>query len=103
MIVTMYRIQGKKSLLSIQDGRQKSKMATTKLSFIDISTSDRGDFPRIIEIALLDFTFIFIHQFILNHASAHDFVIIVVYEYCHKGMKCHMKLILYLNLVWINY
>ena len=30
----------------------KSKIAATKFSFIDISTSDRGDFPRIIEIAL---------------------------------------------------
>ena len=27
-------------------------MAATKFSFFDISTSDRGDFPRIIEIAL---------------------------------------------------
>ena len=38
--------------LSIQDGRQKSKIAATKFSFFDISASDRGDFPRIIEIAL---------------------------------------------------
>ena len=45
-----YRV--KKYPLSIQDGRQKSKMAATKFSFIDISTSHRGDFPRIIEIAL---------------------------------------------------
>ena len=28
-------------------------MVATKLSFFDISASDRGDFPRIIEIALL--------------------------------------------------
>ena len=27
-------------------------MAATKFSFFDISTSDRGDFPRMIEIAL---------------------------------------------------
>ena len=38
--------------LSIQDGRQKSKMA---VHFFDISTSDGGDLPRIIEIALFFF------------------------------------------------
>ena len=37
---------------SIQDGRQKFKIAATKFSFIYISISDGGDFPRIIEIAL---------------------------------------------------
>ena len=41
--------------LSIKYGRQKAKMAATKLSFFVISTSDRGDFPRIIVIALLNF------------------------------------------------
>ena len=30
----------------------QSKMAAAKFSYFDISTSDRGDFPRIIEIAL---------------------------------------------------
>ena len=33
-------------------------MATTKFSFFDISTSDRGDFPRIIEIALYFYNFV---------------------------------------------
>jgi len=42
--------------LLIQDGRQKSKRAAT--NFFDISTSDRGDFPRIIEIALFTFKFV---------------------------------------------
>ena len=34
---------------ALRNGRQKSKMAAMKFSFL---TSDRGDFPRIIEIAL---------------------------------------------------
>ena len=41
--------------LSIQDGLQKSKMAATIFSFFDISTADRGDFPRVIEITLFFF------------------------------------------------
>ena len=41
-----------KSILSIQDGRQNSKMPATKLSFFDISTSDFSDLPRLIGIAL---------------------------------------------------
>ena len=36
----------------LRNARQKSKMAATKVFFFVISTSDRGDFPRIIEIAL---------------------------------------------------
>ena len=36
----------------LRNHRQKSKMAATKFSFFVISTSDRGDFPRIIVIAL---------------------------------------------------
>ena len=36
--------------LSIQDGRQRSKMAATKFSVFDISTSDGGDFLRFFEI-----------------------------------------------------
>ena len=49
-----YHIENRliKYSLSIQDGRQKSKMAATKLIFFDISTSDCGDFPQITEIAL---------------------------------------------------
>ena len=46
-----------KYTLSIKDGRQKSEMAATKFSFFDISTSDGGYFPRIIEIALFTFDF----------------------------------------------
>ena len=34
MIVSISRVQDKKYPLSIQDGRQKSKMAATKLSFL---------------------------------------------------------------------
>ena len=54
MIVTIYRVQAYQVAypLSIQDGRQRSKVATTKFSVYDLSTSDGGDFPRIIEIAL---------------------------------------------------
>ena len=37
----------------LRNARRKSKMTTTKYSFFDIWTSDRGDFPRIIVIALL--------------------------------------------------
>ena len=33
--------------------KKKSKMAATKFSFFDIATSDRGDFPRTIEMSLL--------------------------------------------------
>ena len=36
----------------MRNGRQRSKIAATKFSFFDISTSDRGDFRPIIEIAL---------------------------------------------------
>ena len=52
MIVTIIEYRLINYPWSIQYGRQKSKMAATKLSFFDISTSDGGDFPRIIEIAL---------------------------------------------------
>ena len=41
----------------LRNARQKSKMAATKFSFFDISTSARGDFPRIIEIALFVYMF----------------------------------------------
>jgi len=41
----------------LRNARQKSKMAATKFSFFVISTSDRGDFPRIIVIALFKFIF----------------------------------------------
>ena len=40
-------------------------MAATKFSFVDISTSDRGDFSRIIKIALL-----FIYLIIILHKSS---------------------------------
>ena len=43
-----------------ENARQKSKMAATKFSFYVISTSDRGDFPRIIVITLFLFMFFFI-------------------------------------------
>ena len=36
------------------NARQKFKMAASKFSFFVISTTDRGDFPRIIVIALLN-------------------------------------------------
>ena len=55
MIVTIYREQAYQVPIAIQDGRQKSKMAATKISFFDISTSDRGDFPLIFEITLYYF------------------------------------------------
>ena len=57
IILTIYRVQAYQLayLLLIQDGRQRSNMAATKFSFFDISTSDRGDFPRIIEIAMFLF------------------------------------------------
>ena len=52
MIVTIYRVQAYQVPIvnprwppKIQDGRHEIK-------FFDISTSDGGDFPRIIEIAL---------------------------------------------------
>ena len=52
MIVTMYRVHDYKVPIvnlrrppKIQDGRHE-------IQFFDISTSDGGDFPRIIEIAL---------------------------------------------------
>ena len=50
MIDIKYRLI--KYPLSILDGLQKYKMPSTIFRFVDISTSDRGDFPRIIEIAL---------------------------------------------------
>ena len=40
MLVTMHRVKGKKYLLSIQDGRQKSTMAATKFSFLTFSPHD---------------------------------------------------------------
>ena len=47
----------------MRNARQKSKMAATKFrGFFVISTSDRGDFPRIIVIALL-FYFIFFYYY----------------------------------------
>ena len=45
----------------LKNGRQISKMAATKFSFFYISTSDRGDFPHIIDIALYT---ILLHQFV---------------------------------------
>ena len=55
MIIFMNRVQGYKAPIviprwppKIQDGRQE-------IQFFYISTSDSGDFPRIIEIALLPF------------------------------------------------
>ena len=57
--------------LSIQDGLQKSKMAATIFRFFFyISTSDRGDFPRIIEIAL--FVYLFIFYCIGHQANIYD-------------------------------
>ena len=47
MIVTIYRVR-----TGLSSTHCQSKMAATKFSFFVISTSDRGDFPRIIEIAL---------------------------------------------------
>ena len=54
MIVTIYRVQAYQVLIlnpiwppKIQDGRHE-------IQLFDISTSDAGDFPRIIEIVLLD-------------------------------------------------
>ena len=53
MIVTIYRVQAYQVPIvnprwptKIQDGRHE-------IQFFDISTSDGGDFPRIVEIALL--------------------------------------------------
>ena len=43
--------------LSIQDDRQKIQDGRRKIQFFHISTSDGGDFPRIIEIALCVFVF----------------------------------------------
>ena len=39
----------------LRNTRRKSKMAATTFSFFDIWISDRGDFPRIIVIALFFF------------------------------------------------
>ena len=57
MIVTIYRVQAYQVPIvnprwppKIQDGRHE-------IQFFDISTSDGGDFPRIIEIALFFFFF----------------------------------------------
>ena len=62
MIVTIYRVQAFKVPIvntrwrpKIQDGRQK-------YSVFDISTSDGGDFPRIIEIAWLLLFFFLQHN-----------------------------------------
>ena len=52
MIVTIYVYRLIKYPLSIQDGRQKSKMAANEIQFFDISTSDGGDIPLVMEIAL---------------------------------------------------
>ena len=61
-LVQMTEYTVKKYPLSIQEGRQNSKMTATKFFFFFyISTSDGGDFPRIIEIALL-YLFIIIHH-----------------------------------------
>ena len=38
-------------------------MAATKFSFFDILTSDRGDFPRIIEIALFFYVFFYLDDY----------------------------------------
>ena len=48
--------------VKIQDGRHKS-------FFFVISTSDRGDFPRIIEIALF---FIYFMEFVVRATSTED-------------------------------
>ena len=43
-------------------------MAATKFSFFDISTSDRGDFPRNIEIALL-FSLVYLYRQARRHQA----------------------------------
>ena len=55
----------------LRNGRQKSKMAATKFSFFEISTSDRGDFPRIIEIALFYYCFVLNNNILIAINSLH--------------------------------
>ena len=55
MVVTINRLQAYQVPIVNPRRPPKSKLAATKLSFFDISTSDGGDFPRIIEIALFLF------------------------------------------------
>ena len=73
--------------LSIQDDRQKSKMAATEFSWFDISPSDRGDFPRIIEIAL-SYLVSYEHSFNIINS-------IVLTEIKTEGKKFYAKRLLY--------
>ena len=57
IIVTIFLVQAYQVPIVNPKWQPKSKMAATKFSFFDISTSDCGDFPRIVEIALLFFFF----------------------------------------------
>ena len=88
-----------KHLLSIPDGRQKSKMAATKFSFFAIPTSDRGDFPRIIEIASFSFHVgTPLHFYLLRSFSLYQFQPSCdvrenqnhISDTAHKGRQIHL-------------
>ena len=53
MIVTIYRVQAYQVPIVNPRWPPKNQDGRHEIEFFDISTSDRGDFPRIIEIALL--------------------------------------------------
>ena len=63
----------------LRNGRQNTKMAATKFSFFDIWTSDRGDFPRIIVIALLSYFIIF---FIMQTGRSYLQIIPLILNQC---------------------
>ena len=86
------------------NGRQKSKMAVTRFSFFDISTSDRGDFTRIIDITLLFFIPTIILQFLIPQFNLGKFNYNYFNSKKHKILsldkRVEGKKLLEINLEW---
>ena len=97
-----------KNPLSIQNGRQKSKMASTKFGFFVISTSNRGDFPRIIVIDLYKLYLHFLDFISKNCKFSVDIRSIITspclletncYTICHKDIHYCVLDVYVLNMV----